>query len=252
MRMLLVLCAGLGLAFCGQGAGLWSSDSEVASPTEPAAASKPVPQQLNDATRSNDAQASPSTQSNAESEAARAAIEADRQGAIAALDESRRARVEALVAALQRGAYHAALSAVVELDPANDEAAATALRATAQANGWPDLMGSVRDPLPWIPSEFSLKGRLVRTAADAAACRVVEHARNDATLRVLTPQGVTFPKYLAHALEPDAVRSEDAVELGLLAYGAADYSSARIWCAIAIARGSGASDRMAQLRNCLR
>ena len=153
---------------------------------------------------------------------------------------------------MRRGAFHEAHDAIVELEPQTRSGVADALRAVSAAAGWPELHGDVRDPAPFVATTLSLQGRLVRTAKDAAAARVLSQDKTDATLRVATAAGVTFPMFPIHRLEPDSVRADEAVELGYAAYASADYARARVWCAIAIARSREISPRTEQLKALLR
>lgn len=267
-RLLLVLFAGLALAFCGQGAGWWTGSSQgngtsTTHETKNAdanAARDPAQGAQDHAPNANDeAKARAAAAAEAEAEAARrqraaadAAAEADRAGAIAALGADLAARVEFVAALVRRGAFHAACTAIEELDPQSRPAVAEALRAVALAAGWPELHGSVHEPAPFEATTLSLQGRLVRTTKDSAAVRVVSQDKADATLRVAGPAGVTFPKYPIHCLEPDSVRADEAAELGFAAYAASDYTRARVWCAIAIAKRREISPRTEQLKALLR
>lgn len=268
-RLLLVLIAGLALAFCGQGAGWWTGTSQgdgnpateetmvpaVALPRDEAHGAKPeAPKSIDEAKARAEAEAAEAAAK--ELAAAEAAAEADRAGALAALDADVAARVEFVADSVRRGAFHSAHEAIAELEPQTRPKVADALRAVAFASGWPELHGElhgeVREPVAFEATTLSLQGRLVRTATDAAAARVLSQDKSDATLRVAGPAGVTFPRYPIHLLEPDSVRADEAAELGFAAYAHADYSAARVWCAIAIAKSRGASPRTEQLKALLR
>ncbi len=275
LRLLLVLMAGLALAFCGQGLGLWTGASSAASPGEgptanegdAARAQQAAITKQPDATGADAAAAAHASAEAkraerekqeaeakriAEDAAASQAADSDRDGALLARDRDVALRIDAVVAAIQQGSFHAACLAMQELDLASQPRVAAALRERTAQLGWPELAGDVRDPAPWSRAEFSLQGRLVRAAKDAPPVRVLAQDLDSVTLRVPSPLGVTFPKVATHRVEPDAVRADEAVELGYLAYGSADHASARVWCAIAFARGGEPSARALQLRQLLR
>lgn len=267
-RLLLVLGAGLVLAFCGQGLGLWTGERGASTPVgENASSARDAdrPQQAAKETAAQDTEAKESAakaleQAQREADAKRAAEDAaaaraadsDRDGALAARDHDLMLRIDAVVSSVQQGAFHAACAALAELDVAAEPSSAAALRARCSTLGWPELHGDVREPAPWTPFAFSLQGRLVRAAKDAPPVRVLAQDADSVTLRVPSPLGVTFPKVATHRIEPDAVRADEATELGYAAYGNADYASARVWCAIAIARSAEPSVRLQQLRALLR
>ena len=243
LRLLLVLGAGLSLAFCGRGMGLWSSEGADAAPAEHAPP-----------TRTNERIETVVQTAAAETKAAETVrvADADRRGARDARDRDIAARVEEIVSCVQRGSFHAAIAAMERSGLEQDERCASMLRARTDALGWPALIGDVREPAPVVASEFSLKGRLVRTSLDAQPSRVLSQDPSGATLRMVAPQGVTFPKVATFLLEPDSVRALEAAELGFLAYGAAEWRSARLWCAIALAGSATPSSRMQQLKALLR
>lgn len=275
LRLLLVLAAGLALAFCGQGLGLWTGARGAASPGEGQAANErdaARAQQTTIAKRTDATGADAAAAAHASAEAKRAehekqeaeakriaeaaaasqAADSDRDGALLARDRDVVLRIDAVVAAIQQGSFHAACLAMQELDLASQPRAAAALRDRTAQLGWPELAGDVREPAPWSRAEFSLQGRLVRAAKDASPVRVLAQDADSVTLRVPSPLGVTFPKVATHRVEPDAVRADEATELGYAAYGSADYASARVWCAIALARSAEPSVRLQQLKALLR
>lgn len=282
LRLLLVLMAGLALAFCGQGLGLWTGARGAASPGEGQAANgrdAARTQQTQQATiakradaTTEQAAAASDASANASAEAKRAEHEkqeaqakriaedaassqiadSDREGALLARDRDVALRIDEIVAAIQQGSFHAACRQLQELDLASQPRAKDALRERSTKLGWPELTGEVRDPSPWIRAEFSLQGRLVRASMDAPAARVLSQDADSVTLRVPSPLGVTFPKVATHSVEPDAVRADEATELGYLAYGSANHAAARVWCAIAIARSGEPSARALQLKQLLR
>jgi pilus assembly protein FimV len=264
-RLLLVLVAGLAFVSFGQGVGWWSGANQGDDPSAPREATKSdkpaLPEEASSAgsegPKASDESTARAGAAAAESAAkeraaAEAAAEADRAGALAALDADVAARVELVADSVRRGAFHAACDAIAELDPKARAKVADALRAVALAAGWPELHGEVRDPAPFEATTLSLQGRLVRTAKDATAVRVLSQEKTDATLRVAGPAGVTFPKYPIHRLEPDSVRADEAAELGYAAYAQSDYAAARVWCAIAIAKSREISARAEQLKALLR
>jgi hypothetical protein len=262
-RLLLVLGAGLVFAFCGQGLGLWTgergastsvgdnaSNARDADRSQQAAkespAKEPATKAVQQAQREADAK-------RAEEDAAAArAADSDRDGALLARDRDLVLRIDALVSSVQQGSFHAACEALAELDVAAQPSVAEALRVRCSKLGWPELHGDVREPAPWTRAEFSLQGRLVRAAKDSPSVRVLAHDATSVTLRVPSPLGVTFPKIAAHRIEPDAVRADEATELGYTAYGNTDYTAARVWCAIAIARSAAPNERVQQLKALLR
>jgi len=242
LRFLLVLGAGVSLAFCGRGMGLWSSEDTQALPADSV-----TPPRTGERIEKVVQAAAAETKA---AETVRVA-DADRRGARDARDRDIAERVEQVVGCVQRGAFHAALAAMERSGVAHDERSASMLRARTDALGWPCLHGDVREPAQPSASEFSLKGRLVRSSLDAQPSRVLSQDATGVTLRMVSAQGVTFPKVAAFLLEPDSVRADEAAELGFLAYAAADWRAARLWCAIALSGSAAPSARAQQLKTLL-
>jgi hypothetical protein len=238
LRFLLVLGAGVSLAFCGRGMGLWSSEGTQALPADSV-----TPPRTGEHIETVVQAAAAETKA---AETVRVA-DADRRGARDARDRDIAERVEQIVRCVQRGEFHAAIAAMERSGVAHDERCSSMLRARTDALGWQPLVGDAQDsPPPAV--EWTLKGRTVRIALDAVPSRVLSQDASGATLRMVGSQGVTFPKVATHLLEPDSVRGDEAAELGLLAYAASDIRAARVWCAIAFAKNTTPSQRAQQLK----
>ncbi len=242
LRFLLVLGAGVSLAFCGRGMGLWSSEDTQALPADSV-----TPPRTGERIEKVVQAAAAETKA---AETVRVA-DADRRGARDARDRDIAERVEQIVGCVQRGEFHAALAALEQSGVAQDERSASMLRARTDALGWSPLVGDAQVAAPPPGMEWTLKGRSVRIAIDGVPSRVLAQDASGATLRMVGPQGVTFPKVATHLLEPDTVRGEEAAELGLLAYAASDIRAARVWCAIAFAKSATPSQRAQQLKDLL-
>lgn len=153
---------------------------------------------------------------------------------------------------LKSGSFHAVQQRLRRAEVGRSRMAQEALQGLTKAAGLPELLvppTPARERTAVEPAPAPrLAGRLVRLSADdRAPARVLEVAGREASLRVLGPGGVTFPKRALFELEPDAVTADEAAELGLAAYGAGDDQAARVWAAIACARSAARSARLAQL-----
>ncbi len=159
---------------------------------------------------------------------------------------------------VRSGAFHAAVALLEHWAPRHETCVAAALLQCTKARGWPSLHDVSSDTVPppvtsiEPPPAPQLQGRLVRCpsrdAAPLARVRVLAQNGQRATLRVVSPQGVTFPSLPAWQLEPEAPTALDATELGLAAYADGGQLAARVWCAIALARSEQPSPRLRSLQ----
>lgn len=190
--------------------------------------------------------------------AAEAIVEGSAFGAAA---EPLRARIalqraralDELERAVQQGRFQSAMLATWAFANGT-EADRKDLQRRCEQNGWTPLLAlpSARTVLPIEPPPSpDLHGRLVLSAKSESRTRVVAQRGRTATLRVVEAQGVTFPTVAVWQLEPDSVTADEAVELGLAALQDGEPLHARLWCAIATARGA-ASERHALLVQALR
>lgn len=184
---------------------------------------------------------------------------ADGNADVAEVEAARRAlerAVQDLGRSVRAGSFHAVLDWLRRAEGRRCAPVREALDALCEEGAWPRLRApgegtaarTVVDPAP----SPRLSGRLVRLSVEVRSpARVLEVTGDKAMLRVLSPDGVTFPERAVHELEPDAVTAEEAAELGLAAVVAGDEAAARVWAAIACARSATRSSRLAQLLDLL-
>lgn len=110
-----------------------------------------------------------------------------------------------------------------------------------------------RNGPPWPIAVPPARDRQLRTqlAHGPVTGRVVDGRSDQATLRVETEHGVTFPTVAIAACEPVDPTADEAVEAGLAALQAGDALLARLWLCCARLRGPAASPRAARLQEIL-
>lgn len=171
----------------------------------------------------------------------------------ARIAQQRTLALDELERAVQQGRFQAALLATAAFANGTEKDQ-NDLQQRCEQKGWTSLIAvpSPRAILPIEPPPSpDLHGRLVLSANSELRTRVVAQRGRTATLRVVEAQGVTFPTVAVWQLEPDSVTADEAVELGLAALQDGEHLHARLWCAIATARGA-ASERHALLVQALR
>ncbi len=187
-----------------------------------------------------------------EADAADAAVAELRTRATQRLDQLTRA-FDAHVRAGEVAAARALLELLLE-PPAAPVAAA--LAALCAERGWPALSGdAVTMPAADAPPAPALVDRLVALPASRGLgdrARVIAQEQTQVTVRIVGADGVSFPSLPIWTVAPEGVTGDEAVALAWAAGVRGDGLGARVWCAVAIARGGADGEALAALRQHLR